>query len=127
MTVTTAKGMWVVPPQRAVWVPAAMEHQIRTSGQVSMRSLYIMPGAAPDLPTDCCVVAVPPLLRELLLYAVTRPPLYEPGSADERLMLVILDHIRSLPTTPLHRPCRAIAAWCPSRRRSPPTPKIPAR
>src|SRR5690606_1729609 len=63
LTVTTDKGIWVVPPQRAVWVPAAIEHQIRTSGRVSMRSLYITPDAAPDLPTACCVVAVPPLLR----------------------------------------------------------------
>jgi AraC-like DNA-binding protein/quercetin dioxygenase-like cupin family protein len=107
MTVTTEKGLWVVPPQRAVWVPALMEHHIRATGQLSMRSLYIKPDAAADLPTDCCVVAVPPLLRELILYAVTRPPLYEPDSPDERIMLVILDQIRSLPVAPLHLPIPA--------------------
>jgi AraC-like DNA-binding protein/quercetin dioxygenase-like cupin family protein len=104
MVVTTERGMWVVPPQRAVWVPALMEHQIRTSGQVSMRSLYITPDAVLGLPQDCCVVAVPPLLRELILYAVTRPRLYELGSPDEHVMLVILDQIQSLPVAPLHLP-----------------------
>jgi quercetin dioxygenase-like cupin family protein len=64
MTVTTEKGMWVVPPQRAVWVPACMEHHIRATGRLSMRSLYIKPDAVADLPIDCCIVAVPPLLRE---------------------------------------------------------------
>ena len=29
MTVSTAEGAWVVPPQRAVWLPAATEHEIR--------------------------------------------------------------------------------------------------
>ena len=38
MTVTTERGMWVVPPQRAVWVPALMTHQIRATGRLSMRS-----------------------------------------------------------------------------------------
>jgi AraC-like DNA-binding protein len=102
MTVTTERGMWVVPPQRAVWVPALTTHQIRATGRLSMRSLFIQPGAAAELPTECCVVAVPPLLRELILYAVTRPRLYEPGSPDERIMAVILDQIRSLAVTPLH-------------------------
>lgn len=104
MTVTTERGMWVVPPQRAVWVPALVTHQIRATGRLSMRSLYIQPDTAAELPAECCVVAVPPLLRELILYAVTRPRLYEPGSPDERIMAVILDRIRSLPVAPLHLP-----------------------
>jgi AraC-like DNA-binding protein len=104
MTVTTERGVWVVPPQRAVWVPALMTHQIRASGPLAMRSLYIQSEATAELPSECCVVAVPPLLRELILYAVTRPRLYELGSADERLMSVILDQIRSLPVAPLHLP-----------------------
>ena len=104
MTVTTEQGMWVVPPQRAVWVPALVEHCIRTTGRLSMRSLFITPDAAPALPTACCVVAVPPLLRELILYAVSRPRLYAPGSADERLMAVILDQMQGLPVAPLYLP-----------------------
>jgi AraC-like DNA-binding protein len=104
MTVTTEKGFWVVPPQRAVWVPAAMEHHIRTTGQVSMRSLYILPDRVSGLPEDCCVVSVSPLLRELILYAVTLPRLYAPGSPAERIMMVILDQLRALPASPLHLP-----------------------
>ncbi len=39
MTVTTANGIWVVPPLRAVWIPALVEHQISCSGRLSMRTL----------------------------------------------------------------------------------------
>jgi AraC-like DNA-binding protein len=104
MTVTTEKGLWVVPPQRAVWVPTAMEHYIRMTGQVSMRSLYIIPDTISGLPDDCCVVSVSPLLRELILYAVTLPRLYAPASPAERIMTVILDQLRALPVSPLHLP-----------------------
>jgi quercetin dioxygenase-like cupin family protein len=33
MTVHTEDGLWVVPPQRAVWVPAFMAHSIRMTGR----------------------------------------------------------------------------------------------
>src|SRR6185436_19445261 len=39
MTVTTEHGTWVVPPERAVWVPARVGHSIRMTGRVSMRTL----------------------------------------------------------------------------------------
>lgn len=104
MTVTTEQGMWVVPPQRAVWVPALVEHSIRMTGQLLMCSLFITPDAVPGLPSVCCVVAVPLLLRALILHAVTLPRLYAPDSPDERLMMVILDQIQRLPVAPLYLP-----------------------
>jgi len=101
MTVTTTKGIWVVPPLRAVWVPALTEHQIDCSGRLSMRTLYFKPEVVSKLPLHCCVVSVPPLLRELILYAVTLPSLYKPNSHEERLMEVTLDLIQTLEVTPL--------------------------
>ncbi|MGE3537541.1 MAG: helix-turn-helix transcriptional regulator [Candidatus Tectimicrobiota bacterium] len=104
MTVSTAAGLWVVPPQRAVWVPALTTHHIHTAGRLSMRSLYIVPEAARQLPQTCCVVVVTPLLRELILYAMTLPPLYAPDSPAERLMRVLLDQLQQAPVAPLHVP-----------------------
>jgi AraC-like DNA-binding protein len=104
MAVTTEKGIWVVPPLRAVWVPALTGHQIGCSGNLSMRTLFIKPAAAPKLPNECCVVSVPPVLRELVLHAVTLPPLYEPNSPDERIMNVILDLVQTLKIAPLDLP-----------------------
>src|SRR5512134_1300373 len=45
MRVRTPQGAWVVPPHRAVWVPAAVMHDVRMAGAVAMRTLYIEPDA----------------------------------------------------------------------------------
>jgi AraC-like DNA-binding protein/quercetin dioxygenase-like cupin family protein len=104
MTVTTTKGTWVVPPQRAVWIPPMMEHQIVTSGQLSMRTLYIKKNAVSALPVDCCVVNVTPLLRELILYMANLPVLYPLGRPERRVVAVVFDQIQSLSVVPLNLP-----------------------
>ncbi len=40
MQVTTPKGRWLVPPDRAVWVPARLEHSIDVMADIQMRTLY---------------------------------------------------------------------------------------
>jgi mannose-6-phosphate isomerase-like protein (cupin superfamily) len=40
MQVTTPKGRWLVPPDRAVWVPARLEHSIDVLADIEMRTLY---------------------------------------------------------------------------------------
>src|SRR5205085_11685277 len=40
MQVTTPKGRWLVPPDRAVWVPALSEHSIDVLADIQMRTLY---------------------------------------------------------------------------------------
>jgi quercetin dioxygenase-like cupin family protein len=46
MTVRTGVGAWVVPTQRAVWIPASVPHTITVSGAVAMRTLYFKPRLA---------------------------------------------------------------------------------
>ncbi len=104
MRLGTAAGTFVVPPERAVWMPAGTEHWITALGALAMRTLYIKPDAAPDLPVACRVVAVAPLLRELILAAMAMPQAYPPDGPQARLMAVILDQIRTLPAAPLHLP-----------------------
>lgn len=104
MTVTTRSGVWAVPPLRAVWIPAHVRHQIHASGQVSMRTLYVQTNIDTGLPAGCCVVAVTPLLRELILHAMDIPPLYALRGPDGRLMNVLLDQIRVMDIAPLELP-----------------------
>src|ERR1700746_4137493 len=40
MQVTTPKGRWLVPPDRAVWVPALLEHSIDVLADIQMRTLF---------------------------------------------------------------------------------------
>jgi len=104
MVVQTSAGHWVVPPTRAIWMPAGTVHWIRCVGAVRMRSLYVKAGSARSLPSGLQVVGISPLLRELIkaAAAVDRP--YAPDSRASRLMRLILDELHGVPVLPLHLP-----------------------
>jgi quercetin dioxygenase-like cupin family protein len=69
MTVTGDRTSWMIPPGRAVMIPAGVQHAIRMWGEVAMRSLYFpATDAAAVFDTKTCrVISVGPLLRELIL------------------------------------------------------------
>ena len=101
MTVSTESGIWVVPPLRAVWIPAHTNHQIEVSGTLSMRTVYIDPIYYSGPSEGCSVIAVSPLLKELILHVVDLPRLYPLGGQEERVISVLLDQISSMRTAPL--------------------------
>ena len=104
MIVRAEAGQWVVPPTRGIWMPAGMDHAIGCIGAVQMRSIYVRPAAAPQLPLASSAVAVSPLLRELIKSAVDVRQPHAPNSRDGRLMRLLLDELRTLPVLPLHLP-----------------------
>jgi AraC-like DNA-binding protein len=103
MKVATGQGDWVVPPQQAVWIPPDIEHEVLMLG-VSTRSVYIDPLAAPIRGTDCQVISVSPLLRQLLIDAVEMPLLYNEQSRDGALVTLTLMEIAQADELPLHIP-----------------------
>jgi AraC-like DNA-binding protein len=104
MTVTTSRGTWVIPPHRAVWVPAGIEHGIELTGSVLMQSLYLAADVSAALPQDCCAVNVSPLLRELIIH-IAAPEMVDRGpDVQERLLGVLLDQLEALPAIPLQLP-----------------------
>jgi len=102
--VNTRLGSWVVPPGRGVWLPAQVVHSLRITGKVAARTLFIDPLARADLPAQCQVVQISPLLRELIICSMEIAPGYPPGGREERVMELILDELRVLPILPLHLP-----------------------
>ena len=119
-SVTTEQATFVVPPQRAVWIPSGVAHEVHCRGHVSVRTLYIDPQVRSNLPTTCQVLDISSLLRELILEALTLPIEYDVAGRDGRIMELILDEIVSAPVIALHVPmpenprllriCRAILA-----------------
>jgi AraC-like DNA-binding protein len=117
-SVTTDDASFVVPPCRAVWIPAGVFHEVHCRGHVSVRTLYIDPQARTDLSPKCRVVDVSDLLRALILEAIRLPIEYDVEGRDGRIMALILDELAAAPTIPLHVPmpqdprlmrvCRAI-------------------
>ena len=104
MSISTEEGVWVVPPNRALWVPPETEHSVRATTRLLMRTLYIEKDAAPGLPDRVSVIDVSPLLRELILAAAEAPVLYEEGGREGRIMALILDEIRRLKALPVELP-----------------------
>ncbi len=104
LSVHTAQGTWVVPPHRAVWIPAGVRRQFEVSGKVSIRTLFFARGLARGLPRKCQAVSVPSLLRELILAAVRQGLLRRDVPSQARLARVILDQVEMLPAAPLQLP-----------------------
>ena len=104
MTVRTPTGAWVVPTNRGVWVPAGTRHSIQMSGRVLLRTLYLLPSLDASLPDRCRVVAISPLLRELILRMVDLESLSVRRSAHAHLVAVLLDHLQLMESDPIHLP-----------------------
>lgn len=101
MQVETAAGFWIVPPQRALWVPARMRHAIRCRSAVSLRTLYVDPVRRRSLPKACGVLAVSPLLRELIIELCERKAALRRRRA---LAELALSELIELPAIPIHLP-----------------------
>lgn len=105
MTVETDQGTWVVPPHRAVWIPAGVSYSVRMSGRVTVRTLFFRPRLrGRSLPRTCAALEVSPLVRELVLHASRRNTLRRDVAADRRLARLILDQLATLPAEPLQLP-----------------------
>jgi AraC-like DNA-binding protein len=115
LTVLTAAATWVLPPTRALWIPAGLPHQAEASGRATMRSLYVRPDvrvpalAGRDTPA---VVAASPLLAELIGYLGTSGLAVGPRKHAETLLADLLTPIPvttiSVPA-PAEGPARTVA------------------
>ena len=104
MTVRTSDGIWVVPPLRAVWIPAHTVHTIAMSGSVSMRTLYFLPRLARIPSRKCFVMNVSSLLKELILHACRFPMLNRKVSIEGRILEILLDQLEAAHSSPLQLP-----------------------
>ena len=101
MTVDTPVGSWVVPPHRAVWIPAGCEHTVRMTGVVRMRTVYLRPDLVDRVPAACCVIHVSSLLRELILETLRLGMLADDVPEHVRLAGVLVDQIAHTGEAPL--------------------------
>jgi AraC-like DNA-binding protein/quercetin dioxygenase-like cupin family protein len=68
LTVITEAGTWVLPPTRALWIPAGLPHETGADCLATMRSLYISPDALAKTWTEPTPLAISPLFAELTAY-----------------------------------------------------------
>lgn len=98
------RGVWIVPPRCAVWIPGDMLHSTRGSGETECYCLFVEPEAIAGLPSVCCTLSISPLLHELLLKATGFEQMYVENGAEARLIAVLLDELREAPVESLHLP-----------------------
>jgi AraC-like DNA-binding protein/quercetin dioxygenase-like cupin family protein len=101
MCIDTPAGTWVVPPQRAVWIPPNTLHEVRLRSSFSMRNLLIAPGEVTCMPTTCQPVIVSNLMRELILRASELNGQDRYGSRIKRLFDTLLDEIQFTVESPV--------------------------
>ncbi|MGR5065177.1 AraC family transcriptional regulator [Photobacterium sp. DNB22_13_2] len=109
ITVRTEDTVTVLTPRQALLIPAGISHRVKMNGNVEMRSLFMRNKDVSSL----SLVKVAPMLREMLRHAVNLNQNYCEGSAEERLMDVILEQIdivHGLQVT-LPRPSDAGIRW----------------
>ena len=99
MSVTTPETSFVIPPQRAVWLPAGVMHEVSCRGPVSLRTLYLRnhPSGADD---DCRVFEVSDFLKALILEASSFDPLYAVDGREGEIIRLLLAEIDRMPNAP---------------------------
>ena len=95
----TREGTWVVPPDRAVWIPPGRQHRLSAAGSVSLRALYFRPEFW-DGGERCRVLRLGPLLRALILRSAELRRGRDRDAAERRLA-VLRDELASAAEAPL--------------------------
>lgn len=99
LRVVSDNDSWVVPPGRAIWMPARRTHAIHCHTAVQMRTVYLR-GHGPEMPETCAVWSVSPLMREILVRLARSP---DPRSREHLAALLFLE-IETITTLPFHLP-----------------------
>jgi AraC-like DNA-binding protein/quercetin dioxygenase-like cupin family protein len=68
LTVGTEAATWVLPPTRALWVPAGVSHEVRAADAATMTAAYLRPATCAVAWAEPTTVRAGGLLRELITY-----------------------------------------------------------
>lgn len=101
MAVSTGDISFVVPPQRAVWIPAGREHEVSCRDRVSLRTLYLDAHLGRE-PNRCRVFEVSAFLKALILEVVRFEPRYDVAGREGRIVALLLEEIDHMPNAPYH-------------------------
>jgi AraC-like DNA-binding protein/quercetin dioxygenase-like cupin family protein len=101
LSVTTDSGTWVLPPTRALWIPATVRHEVLASGRTTMRALYVGPQRSSKGWIRPTPIAVGPLLAPLIDY-LAQPELK--ASRRRRAEAVLFDLLEPVAVATIEAP-----------------------
>ena len=103
MSVVTETSSFVLPPNRAIWLPAGVRHEVSCRGAVTLNVLYV-DSALPGQPGACRVFDVSPLGRALIAEVLTFDHAYDESGREGRIVALLLEEIHRMPPIPLSAP-----------------------
>ena len=68
LTVRSNREGWVLPPTRALFIPAGVRHETLSAANATMRAVYLKPNLCPVSWQVCTPVTASPLLAEVITY-----------------------------------------------------------
>jgi AraC-like DNA-binding protein len=74
------RAMYLLPPQRAAWIPAGVQHRT-TLNQVRSGAVFFAPGLVPQGVNQVRIIPARPLVKEMILYAMRWPVSRDPDDA----------------------------------------------
>ena len=71
--VETDSAHYLLPPQQAAWIPVGLEHQAVMNPDVKTIAVMFDPALIPEAGDRARIIAVSPLIREMMVYALRWP------------------------------------------------------
>lgn len=100
----TEAGAWMCPPGRCIWIPGNTVHSLRSCGKISGWMVRLNTGERAGLPDEPCILALSPLLKEVVVRMMTWVESPEVNASKQHLVDVLHDEICSASQMQLHLP-----------------------
>ncbi len=104
ISVTVDRGVWVVPPQQALWIPPAAPHNVRMAGRGVLRQVYLAADLSKRLADTARVMTVSQLLAALLRRVCALGTLDPTIPAEASMLEVLLDEFVETRLLPIELP-----------------------
>ncbi|MGR9579038.1 AraC family transcriptional regulator [Pandoraea sputorum] len=102
--IRTDFGAWLLPPQRAVWIPPDLMHWGELKGVKTGANILLAPAYCETLPERPQVLSVGPLFEALIQRVAGWRADVVTSPEEARVMAVLIDEIRAARHEPLHLP-----------------------
>jgi len=99
----TETATYVLPPNRAIWIPPGVRHKTHCRENVRFYAVYIDP-TLDNLPKECRVFEVSDLVRALIGEIMTFNFAYNEFGREGQIVRLLLDEIPRMPTVDIQIP-----------------------
>ena len=100
----TGVGCWMIPPGHALLIPPHLEHSVEMMSDVSMRSVYLLPGDEALAERFLQVLAVTDLVRGLIIEAIRLHDAGVEGRKPQLVLDLLAEEVTTLAPRPLGLP-----------------------